>query len=120
MSEPITHMRPARSRRIRGAGIIAIVAAASLTAGCFGGTPGPKSTKSTPSAGITSVPGLPDAALEDSLVILGSTRGAVTAVVAQSRLAAVMRDGLPGSARIGGTAIFEVRTRLQSTVQLIE
>lgn len=64
MSEPITHMRPARSRRIRGAGIIAIVAAASLTAGCFGGTPGPKSTKSTPSAGITSVPGLPDAALE--------------------------------------------------------
>lgn len=63
---------------------------------------------------------VPDAALEESLLVLGSTRGAVTAVVAQSRLAGVMRDGLPGATRIGGTEIFEVRTRLQAKVQLIE
>ena len=61
MSERITAMRPARTRLIRGAGIIAVVAAASMTAGCFGGTASPKST---PGTGITSVPGLPDAALE--------------------------------------------------------
>ncbi|WP_291051245.1 D-alanyl-D-alanine carboxypeptidase/D-alanyl-D-alanine-endopeptidase [Herbiconiux sp.] len=47
----------------RGASILAVAAVAALTAGCVGGTSNTAST-STPGSGVTSVPGLPDAALE--------------------------------------------------------
>lgn len=51
----------ARTGLARGAAILAIVAAASLTAGCVGGTP---AVTKTPGVGLTPVPGLPDAALK--------------------------------------------------------
>ncbi|ALV47489.1 D-alanyl-D-alanine carboxypeptidase [Arthrobacter alpinus] len=57
----MTAVRPSRSGLVRGAGILAIVVAASLTAGCTGGATG---ATHTPSDAIASVPGLPDAALE--------------------------------------------------------
>lgn len=60
---------------------------------------------------------VPDADAPESLQVTGTVRGAVAAVVAQSRLAGVLREGLPGGVRIGGTELFEVRTRLQSTVR---
>ncbi|RFA15708.1 D-alanyl-D-alanine carboxypeptidase/D-alanyl-D-alanine-endopeptidase [Subtercola boreus] len=46
---------------MRGVSVLAVVAAASLTAGCVGGTP---TVTKTPGSGLSSVPGLPDAALE--------------------------------------------------------
>ncbi|TFV99681.1 J domain-containing protein [Leifsonia flava] len=60
---------------------------------------------------------VPDGAPAQSLEVLGHARGAVTALVEQSRLPGVLRDGLPGAARINGTELFEVRTRLQENVQ---
>lgn len=62
---------------------------------------------------------VPDAAAPASLEVLGKSRGAVTALVQQSRLPGVLRDGLPGAPRIGGTELFEVRTRLQAAVQFV-
>ncbi|MFC6357452.1 J domain-containing protein [Luethyella okanaganae] len=62
---------------------------------------------------------VPDDAALDSPEVLGRSRGAVTALVQQSRLPGVMRDGLPGAARIGGTELFEVRTRLQAAVTFV-
>jgi hypothetical protein len=62
---------------------------------------------------------LPEDELAEDLVVLGSIRGAMTAVVQQSRLASLVRDGLPGAAMIGGTELFEVRTRLQSTIRFV-
>lgn len=60
---------------------------------------------------------VPDGAPAQSLEVLGHARGAVTALVEQSRLPGVLRDGLPGAARINGTELFEVRTRLQENVR---
>lgn len=62
---------------------------------------------------------VPDAATYDGVHVLGSSRGAVTAVVQQPRLTQVLRDGLPGAHRIGGTDLFEVRTRLQATIRFV-
>ncbi|PPL15595.1 J domain-containing protein [Microterricola pindariensis] len=62
---------------------------------------------------------VPDDAAPSSLEVLGKSRGAVTALVTQSRLPGVLRDGLPGAARIGGTELFEVRTRLQAAVRFV-
>ncbi|AMB59212.1 J domain-containing protein [Microterricola viridarii] len=62
---------------------------------------------------------VPDAAAPSSLELLGKSRGAVTALVTQSRLPGVLRDGLPGAARIGGTELFEVRTRLQAAITFV-
>ncbi len=62
---------------------------------------------------------VPDAAAPASLEVLGKSRGAVTALVQQSRLTGSLRDGLPGAARIGGTELFEVRTRLQAAVKFV-
>lgn len=64
MNHSVTAVRPSRVRLIRGAGILAIVAAASLTAACTGGAPAVPGATHTPGTAITSVPGLPDAALE--------------------------------------------------------
>ncbi|WP_370455336.1 DnaJ domain-containing protein [Diaminobutyricimonas sp. LJ205] len=62
---------------------------------------------------------VPDGATYEGVEILGSSRGAVTAVVQQPRLPQVMRDGLPGAYRIGGTDLFEVRTRLQAAINFV-
>ena len=62
---------------------------------------------------------VPDDELEESLQVLGSIRGATTAVVASSRLGSVLREGLPGARTVGGTELFEVRTRLQSAIRFV-
>ncbi|MDI2097542.1 J domain-containing protein [Ruicaihuangia caeni] len=62
---------------------------------------------------------VPDDASPQSLEVIGPVKGALAAVVQQSRLADVMRHGLPGAQRIGGTESFEVRTRLQASVELL-
>ena len=43
--------------------------------------------------------------------------GAVVALVRSSRLASAVREGLPGSAHLGGTEVMEVRSRLQAVVR---
>lgn len=62
---------------------------------------------------------VPDDSSQQGLEVLGSSRGAVAALVQISRLPQLMRDGLPGAPRIGGTDLFEVRTRLQSALTLL-
>lgn len=60
---------------------------------------------------------LPDDALEDPAVSLGTARGAELVVLRASTLLTALRDGLPGGRAVGGTEIFEVRTRLQAAVR---
>ena len=62
---------------------------------------------------------LPDGDAPSGVEVLGSSRRAVTAVVEHSRLPGVLRDGLPGAARINGSELFEVRTRLQAGIRHI-
>lgn len=60
---------------------------------------------------------VPDEHADESLVLGGTTRGAVVALVRRSRLASAVREGLPGSAHLGGTEVMEVRSRLQAVVR---
>lgn len=53
-----------------------------------------------------------------SLTELGSVRGAKGLLVQRSRLVTAIRTGLPGVG-VGGTDLFEVRTRLQSAVRFV-
>ncbi len=62
---------------------------------------------------------LPDDALDDAVVPLGSIRGATAVAVRQSALATLMRGGLPGSSPIGGNELFDVRTRLLAGVRFV-
>lgn len=54
----------------------------------------------------------------DSLAELGTVRGAQGMLVQRSRLVTLIRTGLPGVG-VGGTDLFEVRTRLQSAVRFV-
>jgi hypothetical protein len=60
---------------------------------------------------------LPDDALEQPAVSLGSSRGAELVALRGSTLLTALRDGLPGGRAVGGSEIFDVRTRLQSTIR---
>ncbi|UOE45810.1 J domain-containing protein [Agromyces larvae] len=60
---------------------------------------------------------VPDEHLAEPLQVGGTVRGAVVALVRSSRLASAVRDGLPGSAHLGGTEVMEVRSRLQAVVR---
>ncbi|MBK4346936.1 J domain-containing protein [Lacisediminihabitans changchengi] len=62
---------------------------------------------------------VPDDELDESLLVLGAIRGATTAVVTASRVGAVLREGLPGARTVGGTELFDVRTRLQSAIRFV-
>lgn len=62
---------------------------------------------------------LPDDAIEERFIVLGSDRGAQTVIVRQSQLPALLRDGLPGSALRGGNELFDVRTRLQAGIRFV-
>lgn len=62
---------------------------------------------------------VPNDELAEDLVVLGSIRGATTAVVRESRLPGLMRDGIPGAREVGGTELFDVRTRLQSAIRFV-
>ncbi|MDQ0576090.1 DnaJ domain-containing protein [Agromyces albus] len=60
---------------------------------------------------------VPDDHAEEPLEVGGSIRGTVVALVQRSRLASAVREGLPGSAHLGGTEVMEVRSRLQAVVR---
>jgi hypothetical protein len=62
---------------------------------------------------------VPDDELAEDLVLLGSMRGATTAVVRESRLPSLLREGLPSARTVGGTELFDVRTRLQSAITFV-
>jgi hypothetical protein len=60
---------------------------------------------------------LPDDALAEPAVALGSSKGAALVALRGSTLLTALRDGLPGGRAVGGSEIFDVRTRLQGTVR---
>jgi hypothetical protein len=60
---------------------------------------------------------VPDEHAAEPLELGGSIRGATVALVRSSRLASAIREGLPGSAHLGGTEVMEVRSRLQAVVR---
>jgi hypothetical protein len=60
---------------------------------------------------------LPDEQLTVSAESLGSSRGAEQVVLRASLLLTALRDGLPDAPAVGGSEIFEVRTRLQQTIR---
>ena len=60
---------------------------------------------------------VPDEYADESLEFGGTVRGAAVALVRSSRLASAVREGLPGSAHLGGTEVMEVRSRLQAVVR---
>lgn len=62
---------------------------------------------------------VPDDAITEEYVKLGTSRGATELIVQRSFLTILLRSGIPGAERPGGTEIFDVRTRLQSTVRFV-
>ena len=62
---------------------------------------------------------VPDEDTDAGLTLAGRIRGVPTALVARSRLPELMRDGLPGTPAVGGSELFEIRTRLQAAVRFV-
>ena len=62
---------------------------------------------------------VPDDATDAGLTLAGRLRGIPTALVARSRLPELMRDGLPGTPPVGGSELFEIRSRLQAVVRFV-
>ena len=62
---------------------------------------------------------LPDEDLPQAVVPLGSVRGIPVVAVGRSVLSNVLRQGVPGARDIGGNELFDVRTRLQATVEFV-
>ena len=62
---------------------------------------------------------VPDDATDAGLTLAGRLRGVPTALVARSRLPELMRDGLPGGLAVGGSELFEIRSRLQGVVRFV-
>ena len=62
---------------------------------------------------------VPDDATDAGLTLAGRLRGVPTALVARSRLPELMRDGIPGTPPVGGSELFELRSRLQAVVRFV-
>jgi hypothetical protein len=62
---------------------------------------------------------VPDDDSDAALTLAGRIRGIPTALVARSRLPELMRDGLPGTPPVGGSELFEIRSRLQGVVRFV-
>ena len=62
---------------------------------------------------------LPDDALDERVVMLGTARGAATLAVRQEALAHLLRTGIPGVEPIGGNELFDMRTRLQAAIRFV-
>lgn len=62
---------------------------------------------------------VPDDASDESLMMPGKMRGMPTVLVQRSRLTDLMRTGLPDARPIGGTELFDMRTRLQNSIRFV-
>ena len=62
---------------------------------------------------------LPDDAIDEPIVALGSARGASVMAVRQEFLATLLRSGIAGVAPIGGNELFDVRTRIAAGVRFV-
>jgi hypothetical protein len=62
---------------------------------------------------------VPDEATDAGLTLAGRIRGVPAALVQRSRLPELLRDGLPGTPPVGGGELFEVRTRLASSIKFV-
>ncbi|GAA5145578.1 hypothetical protein GCM10025768_03010 [Microbacterium pseudoresistens] len=60
---------------------------------------------------------LPDDDLGDAVMPLGRGRGIPVVVVRRSALGTLLRSGAPGSRVLGGTELFDVRTRLRAAIR---
>lgn len=60
---------------------------------------------------------IPDGDMLDAVTDLGKVRGTPVAVVSRSALSTLLRQGVRGARDIGGTELFDVRTRLQQRVR---
>lgn len=61
---------------------------------------------------------VPDGSVEESVEFIGR-RHPLTVLVERSRLADLLRTGLPGIDRMGGNQLFDIRTRLQQTIRFV-
>ncbi|HWH27093.1 MAG TPA: DnaJ domain-containing protein [Pseudolysinimonas sp.] len=61
---------------------------------------------------------VPDGASAEGVEVMGRTRGAPTLLVQRPRLIDLLRQGVPGVG-IGGTDLFEVRTRVQAAARFV-
>jgi hypothetical protein len=60
---------------------------------------------------------LPDDAVLDAITDLGKVRGTPVALVTRSALTTLLRRGITGAREVGGTELFDIRTRLQQRVR---
>lgn len=60
---------------------------------------------------------LPDDDIHDAVTELGKVRGTPVALVTRSALTTLLRRGLTGAPEVGGTELFDIRTRLQQRVR---
>ncbi|MXS75161.1 molecular chaperone DnaJ [Microbacterium sp. CSI-V] len=60
---------------------------------------------------------LPDDAILDAVTDLGKVRGTPVVLVQRSALTTLLRRGIPGAREVGGTELFDIRTRLQQRVR---
>jgi hypothetical protein len=60
---------------------------------------------------------LPDGDTLDAVTQLGKVRGTPVAVSSRSALSTLLRQGVVGAREIGGTELFDIRTRLQQRVR---
>ncbi len=60
---------------------------------------------------------LPDDAILDAVTELGKVRGTPVALVTRSALTTLLRRGISGAREVGGTELFDIRTRLQQRVR---
>ncbi|MFB8386238.1 DnaJ domain-containing protein [Microbacterium sp. NPDC055910] len=60
---------------------------------------------------------LPDDDVAHPIDELGKVRGTPVAIVSRSALSTILRRGVAGARSIGGTEVFDLRTRLQQTVR---
>lgn len=61
---------------------------------------------------------LPDDDLPAAVTPLGGTRGVAVVAAGRGALSGVLRQGVPGVPELGGTAVFDMRTRLDQAVRL--
>jgi hypothetical protein len=62
---------------------------------------------------------VPDGQSDEGVTELGRVRGVRAALVQRSHLGQLLRTGVSGATPIGGNELFDVRTRLQSSVRFV-